>query len=250
MKKHILSIHAHPDDAEILAGGTLAHLAAAGHRITIITMTPGDCGSAEMGAEEISALRRIEAATAAGLLGAQYLCGEFRDLSIFNDDASRRRVTELIRQVAPDLILTSAPSDYHADHEATSVLVRDACFGVSCPNYRTGSAKPMEHIPHLYFMDSIEGRDREGRAVRPEFGVNVEATFEKKKEMLAAHASQRNWLLKQHGMDDYILTMEQWTRHRGATYGVGYGEGFTHYKVHPYPVTPLLEELLGDLVVS
>jgi len=38
----VLSIHAHPDDAEILAGGTLALLAGRGHHITIATMTPGD----------------------------------------------------------------------------------------------------------------------------------------------------------------------------------------------------------------
>lgn len=249
MSKHILSIHAHPDDAEILAGGTLAHLAAAGHRITIVTMTPGDCGSAEIGPEEIAAQRRVEAATAAALIGAAYRCAEFRDLAVFNDDASRRRVTELIREVDPDIILTSAPSDYHCDHEATSVLVRDACFGVSCPNYRVGTAKTMEHIPHLYFMDSIEGRDREGRPVRPDFGVDVTATFTRKRDMLAAHASQRNWLLKQHGMDDYLLTMEAWTKQRGAGYGVEFAEGFSHYKVHPYPTTPLLEELLRELVV-
>ena len=249
MSKHILSIHAHPDDAEILAGGTLAHLAAAGHRITIVTMTPGDCGSAEIGPEEIAAQRRLEAAAAAALIGAAYRCAEFRDLAVFNDDTSRRRVTELIREVDPDIILTSAPSDYHCDHEATSVLVRDACFGVSCPNYRVGTAKAMEHIPHLYFMDSIEGRDREGRPVRPDFGVDVTATFTRKREMLAAHASQRNWLLKQHGMDDYLLTMEAWTKQRGSGYGVEFAEGFSHYKVHPYPTTPLLEELLGDLVV-
>ena len=48
----ILAIHAHPDDAEILAGGTLALLAGLGHQITIATFTPGDCGSKEMGPEE------------------------------------------------------------------------------------------------------------------------------------------------------------------------------------------------------
>ena len=36
----ILAIHAHPDDVEILAGGALALLAAAGHAITIATLTP------------------------------------------------------------------------------------------------------------------------------------------------------------------------------------------------------------------
>jgi LmbE family N-acetylglucosaminyl deacetylase len=235
---------------EILAAGTLTHLAKRGHRITVVTMTPGDCGSAEHGPEEIAAIRREEAARAAAMIGAHYECAEFRDLAIFNDDASRRRVVELIRKIRPDIILTSAPSDYHCDHEATSVLVRDACFAVSAPNYRTGVAAPMEAIPHLYFMDSIEGTDRDGRPVKPEFGVNIEAYFEMKKEMLAAHASQRNWLLRQHGMDDYLRSMEEWTHHRGQTFGVRYAEGFRQYKHHPYPVTPLLQELVGEALVK
>jgi N-acetylglucosamine malate deacetylase 1 len=250
MSRRIVSIHAHPDDAEILAGGTLAHLAARGHQITIVTMTPGDCGSVEFGAEEVSAMRRKEAASAAALIGANYVCAEFRDMAIFNDDASRRRVTNLIRGLNPDIILTSAPSDYHCDHEATSLLVRDACFGVSCPNYKAGEAAAMSGIPHLYFMDSVEGCDRDGRPVKPDILVNVEATFATKRAMLAEHASQRDWLRKQHGMDDYLLTMEKWTRSRGESCGVTMAEGFRQYKVHPYPVTPLLGELLAGLIVG
>src|ERR1700688_2177595 len=116
----IVCIHAHPDDAEILAGGTLALLSELGHSITIISMTPGDCGSARHNAEQAAAIRREEAAEAARLIGA----------------------------------------DYHCDHEATSTLVRDACFAASVPNYATNEAEPaapMDAISHLYFMDSLGG---------------------------------------------------------------------------------------------
>ena len=245
----ILSIHAHPDDAEILAGGTLALLAAAGHLITIATMTPGDCGSRELGPEEIAAVRRGEAAKAAALIGGRYLCLEMRDLAVFNDDASRRRVTEVLRRTRPDVVLTSAPSDYLCDHEAASVLVRDACFAAPAPNYRTFAeepAPPIDGIPHLYFMDPVEGRDREGRFVRPDFVVDVAGTFARKREMLAAHASQREWLRQHHGTDDYLDTMERWTRARGELAGFSYGEGFRAYHGHPYPQSPMLQELLGD----
>src|SRR5689334_7367893 len=104
---HIVSIHAHPDDAEILAGGTLAILAARGHHITIVTMTAGDCGSMNLGPAEISALRTREAEAAAALIGADYVCAGFSDLSIFSDDPSRRRVTALLRQLQPDVVLTA-----------------------------------------------------------------------------------------------------------------------------------------------
>ena len=98
---HVVCIHAHPDDAEILAGGTLALLAGSGHRVTIVSMTAGDCGSANHSAKQISAIRQREAAAAAQVIGAEYLCAHFQDLAIFNDDASRRRVTELIRKTRP-----------------------------------------------------------------------------------------------------------------------------------------------------
>src|SRR5215470_7823690 len=102
----VLAIHAHPDDIEILAGGTMALLAAGGNHVVFVSMTPGDCGSHQHGPDEIAAIRRGEAAAAARLAGAGYHCAEFRDLAIFNDDPSRRRVTEILRQVQPALVIT------------------------------------------------------------------------------------------------------------------------------------------------
>jgi N-acetylglucosamine malate deacetylase 1 len=248
----ILCVHAHPDDAEILAGGTLALLSEAGHGITIVTMTPGDCGSAEQPADQIAQIRRQEAAHAASLIGAEYHCAEFRDMAIFSTDESRRQVTELIRGFRPDLVLTAAPVDYHCDHEATSMLVRDACFAASAPNYHTRRAEnpapALDAIPHLYFVDAVAGINRFGFVLEPDFVADVKSTMAMKRLMVEAHASQREWLRRQHGIDDYIATMEQWTRERGAIVGVDYGEGFRRYAGHPYPQTPLLEELLGSRV--
>lgn len=248
----IVSIHAHPDDAEILAGGTLALLAAAGHEITIVTMTPGDGGSATLPPEQIAAIRRKEAGDSAAIIGAAYRCAEFRDMSIFNDDDARRRVTEVIRWSRPDLVLTASPADYHCDHEATSTLVTDACFAASVPNYQTRApdpAAPLAAIPHLYFMDSIGGADRFGRIIEPDFVTDVSSTFDTKRRMLATHASQSEWLKKQHGIEDPLDAMERWTRERGALVGVNLGEGFRRYPGHPYPQTPLLEELIGSQAI-
>src|SRR6187401_2837558 len=86
----VLAIHAHPDDVEFQCAGTLALLRRAGCAVTIATMTPGDCGSAELGCEAIAEVRRGEAKAAADRIAADYMCLEFRDLVIFNDDDSRR----------------------------------------------------------------------------------------------------------------------------------------------------------------
>ena len=247
---NILAIHSHPDDVEIFAGGTVLHLIERGHHVTICTMTPGDCGTVEYGPEEIARIRRGEAAAGAKFAGAEYICAEFRDLAVFNDDASRRRVTEIIRSVQPDIVLTASPEDYHCDHEATSILVRDSCFGVSAPNYLTGGRAPaLAALPHLYFCDPAEGLDRYGNEIQPHFIVNVASQLERKAEMLGCHESQRNWLRKQHGMDDYIETMREWTGARGRMGGFEYGEGFRQYMCHPYPRTPGLQALLGPELV-
>src|SRR3954452_22827599 len=101
----VLALHAHPDDLEFQCAGTLALLREAGCMVTLATMTPGDCGSAEHDADAISSIRRGEARASADLIGADYLCLEFRDLAIFNDDESRRRGTEVLRRGPRGLII-------------------------------------------------------------------------------------------------------------------------------------------------
>ena len=243
----VLALHAHPDDIEFQCAGTLALLGAAGCHLTLATMTPGDCGSMDRDAVTIAAVRRAEAAEAAALLGADYVCLEFRDMAVFNDDESRRRVVEAIRRANPDLILTAPPVDYHADHEATSLLVRDACFGVTLPNYKTRQwepAPPMAHIPHLYFVAPTGGVDRDHRPVASDFFIDVSPHADLKRRMLACHASQRDWLLQQHGIDEYLEALARWDTERGQAIGVLAAEGFRQYLGHPYPQENLLLSLI------
>lgn len=246
----ILAVHAHPDDIETLAAGTLALLARAGHGIVIATLTAGDCGSITSGPEETARIRKGEAAAAAAEIGAAYHCLDLPDLGVFNNDATRRRVTELVRGLAPELVVTSAPADYHPDHEATSALVRDACFAASAPNYHAGEAQPLGAIPHLYFTDPIGGRDRDGHKLAPDFAVDVSSTYETKRRMLAAHESQTTWLAAQHGLEDPAEAMAAWTRRRGRDFGVELAEGFRHYRGEPFPHTPLLQELVGEALLA
>ena len=246
----ILAIHAHPDDIEFQCAGTLGLLAQKGAEITVVTMTPGDCGTAEMSCDAIAEKRRAEAQAAADLLGAEYLCLEFRDLSICHDNPSRQRVTELLRRVRPDIVFTAPPIDYMSDHEMTSRLVRDACFNASVPNYRTNQwdpALPSEKVPHLYYVDPVEGIDWFGNRIEPDFVVDTTSTFELKLKMLACHESQRNWLRQQHGIDEYLESCKRWSATRGEEIGAAHGEAFRQHTGHPHPGNNRLLELLEVL---
>ncbi|MEQ9411748.1 MAG: PIG-L family deacetylase [Fuerstiella sp.] len=246
---HVVAIHAHPDDIEIQCAGTLLKLKALGCRISVATMTPGDCGSTELSQDEIAAVRRSEAARAADVLGADYTCLEFRDLSICFDNDGRRRMTEYLRRSAPDMILTAPPVDYMHDHEMTSMLVRDACFNASVPNYKTRQwdpAPPLTKIPYLYYVDAVEGTDHFGHRHPIDFIVDISEQFETKLEALACHSSQREWLRQQHGIDEYLDACRRWSAERGQERGVEYGEGFRQYKGHPHPTDNLLGSLLQE----
>jgi LmbE family N-acetylglucosaminyl deacetylase len=247
---NILCLHAHPDDSELFAGGTLAALAARGHSVTIVSMTAGDCGTTEYPPAEISRIRLAEAARSAAQIGAAYHSLGFGDLAIFDCDDARRRVTAALRRFRPELVFTASPRDYHCDHEATSKLVTDSCFGVSAPNYaadQPDGGAALSGIPHLYYVDPAEGTDRDGNPVHPTLVVDVASTIERKRQMLLSHESQRAWLRQQHGMDSFIGTMEAWTHWRGQLAGLEWGEGFRQYRGHAFPRTPLLEELLAGL---
>jgi hypothetical protein len=79
-----------------------------------------------------------------------------------------------------------------------------------------------------------------------DFHVDVSRVFDLKRKMLACHVSQREWLLRQHGIDEYLDSQEKWGGRRGAEIGVSQAEGFRQYKGHPYPQDNLILRLIGQ----
>ena len=250
--KRVLAILPHPDDMEILCAGTLLRLRALGYEIHAATMTPGDKGSATLPRQEIAAIRREEARRGAETVGASsYRCLEFTDVEITFDNPSRRQVAALLRAVDPFLVFTTPPSDYMFDHEITSHLVRDACFNAPIRNYETDAEdSPSSGIPYLYYTDAIEGHDIYGDPSRVTCIVDISAQIEQKIEALKCHDSQRAWLQKQHGMDNYIESMKSWSARRGQQIGAAYAEAFCQHRGHPHPQDDLLAALLDAHVVT
>ena len=244
----VLSLLAHPDDAEFLCAGTLIRLKREhGYEVHIASMTPGDCGSTQHSPMEISRIRREEGSKAAGMIGAKYHCLEERDLLVFYEEPTIEKVTHLLRAVRPTIVLTHSPSDYMVDHEMTSMVTRAACFAAPIPNFLRGRdlGAPIERIPHLYYCDALEGKDPLGREMPVGFRIDISKQMDTKAAMLASHASQREWLMKHHGMDQYTLAMREWGAHRGREAGVAFAEGFRQHLGHSYPQDNILGTLLG-----
>ena len=242
----ILALMPHPDDCEILCAGTLLRLREIGYETHIATMTAGDKGSATLDQNEIAAIRIEEAKRAAEVLGAEsYVSLNFADLELTFDNPSRRKVAGMLRRINPQIVFTTPPVDYMADHEITSRLVRDACFNACVPNYDTeGGEMPMSHIPTLYYTDAIGGHDLFGDPARLSCRVDITKQMGKKLEALACHASQRDWLRRQHGVDEYLDATKRWSALRGSEIGVAYAEGFLQHVGHPFPTDDLIKNML------
>ncbi|MFA6186930.1 MAG: PIG-L family deacetylase [Phycisphaerae bacterium] len=246
----VLSFLCHPDDTEFVCAGTLALLKAKGWDIHIATMTPGDCGSATHSREEISKIRRKEAANAAAVLGGSYYCNELEDVFVMYDKPSLLRTIEIIRKVRPAIVFTASPQDYFIDHEITSDLVRTACFSCGVPNVETPGAKAYDFVPYLYYADPLEGKDIFGNGIKPEIYVDITSVIDIKGRMLGCHKSQRDWLLAHHGMDEYLESMKRQGVMRGQHAGCKYAEGFRQHLGHGYPQDNILKAELKDLVTE
>jgi LmbE family N-acetylglucosaminyl deacetylase len=215
----ILAVGAHPDDLEILCGGTLARFVAEGHHVVMAHVCWGDKGHGKIPHEEVAEVRDREAKAAAQVIGAEPMVLGFSDCELYVNEESILRFVDMIRAVKPDLIITHHPNDYHSDHHAVTKLVTDASFSATLPYFVTDEA-PHPVAPPIYYMETLAGLN-----FTPEEYVDITSTFETKKEAMLQHASQVSWISEHHATD--ILDMIETTaRFRGWQCGVPYAEGF------------------------
>jgi len=248
----VLALFAHPDDTEFLCAGTLLLLAERGAAIHVATLTAGDCGSTILPAREITRVRLKEGQRAAALLGAKFTSLKERDLLVFYDGPTLRKVMELVRRVDPALVFTHSPSDYMLDHEITSRLCQTACFGAMAPNFRTGArnpAKPLRAIPHLYYAQPTGSTDILGKEIIPTLCVDIGAALERKERMLACHESQQAWLKSQQGLSGPADSMRKMASRTGALVGFEWAEGFRRHLGQGFPLDDMLGAVLGESII-
>jgi N-acetylglucosamine malate deacetylase 1 len=224
MKLDVLAIGAHPDDAELACGGTLALLARGGRKVGLLHLTGGERGTRGTEAE-----RRAEAERAAAALGAVELafldCG---DGGLRNGPAEEDALIAVLRRLRPELVLGPTPHDRHPDHTRAHQLLEAACFYAGLANRAPESGPP--HRPAAVF--SYMQHDH----FTPSFIVDVTAAWETKLESLRAYRSQL--FTGAEGSEEgggpltKISTPEFWhavegrARHFGLLVGGTFGEPF------------------------
>jgi N-acetylglucosamine malate deacetylase 1 len=216
----VLAVGAHPDDLEILCGGTLARFVREGHDVVMCHASKGDKGSFVHSSEEIVRIRGAEARRAAELAGAEYATLGLSDGEVLAADPDQRRiVVDLVREARPDVIITHPPGDYMGDHNEISKLVFECSFHATLPLLET-SRPPHTSVTPLYYMDTVMGV-----GFSPTEYVDVGDVMDVKAAMLEAHESQLTWLRDHDGVD-IVEQMKTTSRFRGQQCGVQYAEGF------------------------
>lgn len=176
----LLAIMAHPDDAELLCGGTLARMAANGHRVGILDLTGGESGS--FGDRDT---RAREAQAAAAVLGvAERRTAGLPDGRLENTPAARSVVATLIRELRPRTVVLHWPEARHPDHRAASELGRDACFIAGIRNAQDVRGDAFRPHKLLYSLTYQEA------PVKPSFVVDITDFIDRKLEAIFAFGSQ------------------------------------------------------------
>lgn len=135
----ILAVGAHAGDMELTAGQLLIKQRKKGDRIVILHMTLGEGGNAKLSPADYGAQKRREALAADSIIGAESIFAPYRDGEVPNDEAARRYVANVIRQVKPSFIITHWQKSIHKDHSNTSLIVQDAVLLASLPGVVTGT---------------------------------------------------------------------------------------------------------------
>lgn len=188
--RRLLVVQAHPDDADIGAGATIAKLAAKGTDITLLTVTDGRVGypDASVSPQEIARMRHWEAREAAHTLGItnQLLWLDFPDGGNLALSEVRAGITRAIRQVQPDTVMVMDPwlmYEAHSDHRCTGLATAEACllagFPHFCPADLEAGIKPHQPSVVAFYGTS-----------RPNTFIDVTDTWDTKMAAIMKHESQ------------------------------------------------------------
>ena len=226
MKLDVLVFGAHPDDAELGAGATIAKEVASGKKVGIVDLTRG-----ELGTRGTAEIRDKEAEAAAKVLGVSVRENlEFADGFFTNDKEHQLEIIRMIRKYRPEVVLCNAIDDRHIDHAKGAKLVSDACFLsglVKIDTKMDGDDQWQEPWRPKLVYHYIQWKNLE-----PDFVVDVSGYIEKKQEAILAYSSQfydpkSDAPETPISSKNFLDSVHYRARDMGRLVGVAYAEGFT-----------------------
>lgn len=225
--QRVLVAAAHPDDADIGCGGTMAKWARQGKEVVYLICTRGDKGSSdpEMTSDRLAEIRSQEQAAAGQIVGVKevrFLDG--RDGELLPTLELRKSMAEMVRTYRPDVVFTHDPTVHvydrgnlnHPDHRVVGATVLDVVYPISrdalhYPDQLARGLRPHEVHEVYLFM-----------ANQPNMAFDIADSIDRKIEALRQHRTQfpdPDWV-------------ETWTRDRhrevGAVHAMAYAENFRH----------------------
>ncbi|MBI2842642.1 MAG: PIG-L family deacetylase [Armatimonadetes bacterium] len=249
-----MAVAAHPDDIEFMMAGTLILLGKVGYELHYMNIANGSCGSTTLPREEIARIRTREAHDAADLIGAIYREPLVDDLMIFYDEGLVRKLCSIVREVKPQVLLLPSPQDYMEDHMNASRLMVTASFCRNVPNFATNPPIPPIYEDIAVYHAMPYGLcDQLRQPIIPEIYIDISDVMDEKREALACHNSQKEWLDQTHGLDSYLNTMVEMSAEVGRMSGrFVYAEGWrrhSHLGFGPKDFDPL-RDALRETVIS
>jgi LmbE family N-acetylglucosaminyl deacetylase len=212
--KCILVIQAHPDDADISSGGTIARWAREKHEVHYVLCTSGNKGSNDpaMTLERLGPLREQEEQNAADILGVKSLIflrhedSELEETLLFRHELAR-----IIRRLQPHVLMTHDPwARYriHPDHRAVGFTALAAI--VDAGNQMIRGEETAWKVDEVFLFQSDQ----------PDHGEDITDTVDLKVAAIRAHASQS------HFGEAPQERVYAWARAAGQKYGYQSAEEF------------------------
>ncbi|MCK9281114.1 MAG: bacillithiol biosynthesis deacetylase BshB1 [Melioribacteraceae bacterium] len=240
MKLDVMIFAAHPDDAELGMGGTIANLTSEGKKVGVIDLSAG-----ELGSRGNAGTRNKEAAEATKILNLTYRENlGFADGNLRPNLEYRKIIVSLIRKYKPGIIFAPYNNDRHPDHIGVSMLIKEAMFFSGVTKYETeddeGLQKAYRPKKLFYFMQTYE--------FPPTFIIDISNTFKQKMDAVFAFNTQfHNPNAENEGPETFISSpefikfLEARAKYFGFKIGKEYGEAFYCEELIEYDLNYLLE---------
>lgn len=218
----VLAVYAHPDDADVACGGSLARWAKAGAAVHLVVCTDGGKGTTDAAVDpaQLAAERAAELESSSALIGLATVENlGFPDGELPDSDEVRRTLVERVRALRPDVVCGHDPTavffgqDYfnHRDHRIAGAALLDAVApAAALPHYFPG-AGPAHQVSTILLSATLE----------PSEWVDISDTIEVKASAVECHRTQFA------GQDGWAgEAVRRRAAEEGRRAGVAYAEGF------------------------